>query len=198
MKIIIRIKILIIFLFISNVVIAQSEIPNMVFVKGGSFEMGSSTGYKSAKPVHPVTLSDFYISKYEVTNTEYCKFLNSPKENPQGPETGTEKAVRGGSWNDYVNFLENSTRLRASPNSKYGENIGGFGFRIAYSPGYVLAFSSYESGDSEIYLSDINGNSKKQITNKRKHDGYVNCSPNGKRIAFYSYLDLKTPLSRIL
>jgi formylglycine-generating enzyme required for sulfatase activity len=47
---------------ISNIITAQNEIPNMVFVKGGTFEMGSNTGYKSAKPIHSVTLSDFYIS----------------------------------------------------------------------------------------------------------------------------------------
>lgn len=56
------IKILLIFLMISNIITAQNEIPNMVFVKGGTFEMGSNTGYKSAKPIHSVTLSDFYIS----------------------------------------------------------------------------------------------------------------------------------------
>ncbi|MBU4486087.1 MAG: formylglycine-generating enzyme family protein [Candidatus Delongbacteria bacterium] len=42
---------------------------SMVFVHGGSFEMGDhfSEGSKSELPVHSVTVSDFYISKTEVT-----------------------------------------------------------------------------------------------------------------------------------
>ncbi len=49
---------------------------NMVFVKGGWFEMGSNDGRIFEKPVHRVWVDDFYIGKYEVTNAEYCKFLN--------------------------------------------------------------------------------------------------------------------------
>ena len=64
-----------------------------VSVKGGTFEMGdlwndsredSSLkddwlfyGQDNEKPVHKVTLSDFKISKYEITNQQYCDFLNS-------------------------------------------------------------------------------------------------------------------------
>jgi len=116
-------------------------------------------------------------------------YKKSPHKNPQGPKNGTEKAVRGGSWNDYENFLRCSERLRAKPLSKYGANIGGFGFRIAYSPEYVLAYSSDESGNPEIYLSDISGNAKLKITNYELRDGYAACSPDGKKIAFYAYYD---------
>jgi len=34
-------------------------------------------GDDDEKPVHKVTLSDFKISKYEITNLQYCDFLNS-------------------------------------------------------------------------------------------------------------------------
>ena len=41
----------------------------MVYVKGGSFQRGCSTGdthcENTEKPVHKVTLSDYYIGKYE-------------------------------------------------------------------------------------------------------------------------------------
>ncbi len=51
----------------------------MVFVQGGTFTMGSpdSVGFDDEHPQHQVTLSDFYISKYEVTNAQYTKFLNA-------------------------------------------------------------------------------------------------------------------------
>ncbi len=53
----------------------------MVFVKGGSFMMGCIEGdndcQNDEKPRHEVVLDDFYIGKYEVTNAEYCDFLNA-------------------------------------------------------------------------------------------------------------------------
>ncbi|MBI5917351.1 MAG: formylglycine-generating enzyme family protein, partial [Bacteroidetes bacterium] len=55
--------------------------PEMVFVKGGTFRMGCDEKrdgdcQENELPVHEVTLSDFSIGKYEVTNEEYAVFLN--------------------------------------------------------------------------------------------------------------------------
>ncbi len=49
----------------------------IVFVKGGTFQMGNANGEEYEKPLHSVTLSDFYIGKYEVTNAQYAQFLNA-------------------------------------------------------------------------------------------------------------------------
>jgi formylglycine-generating enzyme required for sulfatase activity/predicted Ser/Thr protein kinase len=51
--------------------------PEMVFVEGGTFNMGSENGFDSEKPVHQVTLSDFYLGKYEVTVAEFRVFVNN-------------------------------------------------------------------------------------------------------------------------
>ena len=69
---------IVIVLFIMNIMPAQnSKYPEMVFVKGGSFKMGSNKGYDDEKPVHNVTLSSFYISKYEVTVGQYKEFCKA-------------------------------------------------------------------------------------------------------------------------
>jgi len=47
------------------------------FLKGGKFQMGSNEGQIDEKPVHEVELADFYIGKSEVTNKEFCDFLNN-------------------------------------------------------------------------------------------------------------------------
>ena len=61
---------------ISNVdtdIFTNLEKDEMVFVKGGTFtmgatsEQGTSDPYEDEYPTHQVTLSDFYIGKYEVT-----------------------------------------------------------------------------------------------------------------------------------
>lgn len=55
-------------------------IPQMVFVKGGSFRMGCDKKQDGGcvddeEPVHDVILNDFFIGKYEVTNEEFAVFL---------------------------------------------------------------------------------------------------------------------------
>ncbi|MDZ7724501.1 MAG: SUMF1/EgtB/PvdO family nonheme iron enzyme [candidate division KSB1 bacterium] len=61
-------------------------------VPGGSFQMGSnsSEAYSDEQPVHTVTLSDFKISKYEVTNAQYAAFLNDQGVSSDGSASGTE------------------------------------------------------------------------------------------------------------
>ncbi len=53
---------------------------DMVFVPGGTFGMGNPDEfeyYDHERPFHQVTVSDFYIGKYEVTNAQYARFLNA-------------------------------------------------------------------------------------------------------------------------
>ncbi len=49
-----------------------------IFVKGDNFEMGDlfGDGEDDEKPLHTVTINDYYISKTPVTNIQFAKFLN--------------------------------------------------------------------------------------------------------------------------
>ena len=59
------------------------EIEGFVYVKAGTFQMGSTAGGSAAKPVHTVTLTkDFYMSKYEVTQGEYEKYCTYGDSSP--------------------------------------------------------------------------------------------------------------------
>jgi formylglycine-generating enzyme required for sulfatase activity len=62
---------------------------NMVFIPGGTFQMGDQfgDGFDREKPVHSVALSDFYLSRTELTNREYAEFLSVMGNQEQG---GTE------------------------------------------------------------------------------------------------------------
>ncbi len=65
----------------SKTEIQEDTIPIFNRIKGGSFLMGSNNGDNDEKPVHVVYLTNFYISKYEITNAQFCVFLNDYKSN---------------------------------------------------------------------------------------------------------------------
>ncbi len=55
----------------------SDEKKGMVFVRGGTFLMGSYNGENDEQPIHSVKVDDFDIGKYEVTHKEYLEFLNA-------------------------------------------------------------------------------------------------------------------------
>ncbi|MCK5716953.1 MAG: formylglycine-generating enzyme family protein [Thiomargarita sp.] len=66
-----------------------SKGPAMVWIKAGSFKMGSNNGDADEKPVHMVKIDRFAMGKYEVTFSEYDKFAeamgrNKPSDNSRG------------------------------------------------------------------------------------------------------------------
>ncbi len=61
--------------------------PDMAYVQGGAFMMGSNDGGDDEKPIHKVYVKDFYIDKYEVTNEQFCKFLNEKGNQSEGGAT---------------------------------------------------------------------------------------------------------------
>lgn len=58
--------------------LATSLTPELVYVKGSSFIMGS-TYSEDNNPLHKVEVSDFLIGKYEVTNSQFANFLEDYK-----------------------------------------------------------------------------------------------------------------------
>jgi formylglycine-generating enzyme required for sulfatase activity len=88
-------------------------LPEMVFVKGGSFQMGSGNGGSDEKPVHPVTLSDFYIGKYEVTQKQWSDVMGS---NPSVFRDCDNCPIENVSWYDIQEFLQ---KLNAKTGKNY-------------------------------------------------------------------------------
>jgi gluconolactonase len=63
----------------SNATGGNPAVPVMVPVAGGTFVMGDHSGLGNATdelPLHAVSLDGFSIGRYEVTNAEFCVFLN--------------------------------------------------------------------------------------------------------------------------
>ena len=80
--------------------VRSEGLDNMAFVKGGTFQMGSNDGDDDEKPVHTVTVSDFYIGNYEVTQKEWKEIMGNNPSNFKGEDKPVEKV----SWYDAVEF----------------------------------------------------------------------------------------------
>ena len=84
---------------------------NMVKVEGGSFQMGgTSDAFSNEKPVHTVTLSDYYICKYEVTQQEWEAVMGRNPSFFKGKDLPVEQV----SWEDcqaFIQKLDNLTGL---------------------------------------------------------------------------------------
>lgn len=84
----------------NNVEVTEVKVPeNFVLIKGGTFQMGSpeTEAWRSDdETLHTVTVSDFYISKYELTQKEYEEIIGS---NPSS-FSGENLPVENVSWLD--------------------------------------------------------------------------------------------------
>jgi formylglycine-generating enzyme required for sulfatase activity len=108
---------------------------DMVFVQGGTFQMGSTSGNRFEKPIHSVTLSNFYIGKYEVTQGEYKALMGS---NPSysGKGIGDNYPVNKVNWNEaveYCNVLsrkEGLTPVYSGSDTTVSCNFNANGYRL--------------------------------------------------------------------
>jgi len=77
------------------------SIYEMVFVPGGSFEMGNPSGGESnERPVHTVTLTGFYMGKYEVTQAQYQAVMGTNPSKFSGINLPVEQVT----WYDALVF----------------------------------------------------------------------------------------------
>lgn len=79
----------------------------MVVVKGGTFSMGSSSelendAFDDEKPAHGVTVSDFFIGKFEVTQDLWQVVMDTNQSYFKGEKLPVEKV----SWMDVQEFIK--------------------------------------------------------------------------------------------
>jgi formylglycine-generating enzyme required for sulfatase activity len=86
--------------------------PDMVFVEGGTFKMGSNFE-DSEMPIHDVHVNDFYMSKFLCTQSKWLAIMD---RNPSIPSPGGDYPVNSASWQDVQVFIK---KLNAQTNRQY-------------------------------------------------------------------------------
>lgn len=140
---------------------------DMVYVAGGVFQMGSKTGGSDKRPVHQVKLDDFYICRYEVTQSQWIAVMGNDGHINFFDECA-ECPVEKISWNNAMTFIE---KLNLMTGEKYrlpSEAEWEFAAR-----GGILSESFKYSG------SDISNNVAWSNSNAGKRTHIVGCKmPN--------------------
>ena len=98
----------------------------MVLINGGTFQMGGEA--PGSSPVHSVTVSSFYMGKYEVTNREYCEFLNASGNQSEG---GAEWVIVKEDENSGISGSNGSYSVRTGYENRPVVNVNWYG-AVAY------------------------------------------------------------------
>lgn len=150
-----------------NKAIADLE-KNMVFVKGGTFTMGSNN-LSCAYPEHEVTVQDFYICKFEVTKGLWYAVMGSVY---QGYKFEKDSPATLFSWEELEEFIETLNkktgkkfRLPTEAEWEWAAQGGEKSQHFKYSGSDDLAEVVYRSSGSvgqmkpnELGLYDMSGN----------------------------------------
>lgn len=85
-----------------------SQGPEMVMIPTGQFQMGDiqGGGDSDEKPVHLVSVAQFAISRYEITVSEYLRFVHATgRHAPEWQKAGSKYNIQTGTRGYYYNKL---------------------------------------------------------------------------------------------
>ena len=109
---------------------------DMVYVQGGTFQMGSpeGVGYDGERPQHSVTLNDFLIDKYQVTVGLWKAVMGS---DPSYFKKGDNYPVESVSWDDIVGTSSSAVGYTVNGITYYQN---GFCFKLSQMVGGVRQY----------------------------------------------------------
>jgi len=163
--------------------ISEIDLMPMVFIPGGSFEMGSEDGWDSEQPVHKVNLSAYWMDQNEVTNNQYTKCVQAGVcREPANNRSFSQKdyfvnqefldyPVVNVSWSDAVDYCHWAGRRlpteaeweMAAKNGETATYPWGEGINCSYAnyincKGDTSKVGIYKAGASPFGVLDMAGN----------------------------------------
>lgn len=157
------IRIILLFVLFDLVLIAatQAQSTEMTLVKGGAYKMGNTFEeiFEDELPVHGVTLQDFYIGTYEVTQAEWKAVMGA---NPSQFKGDDNRPVETISWLDAVSFCnklsakENLTPCYSISRSNVTLNKDANGYRLPTEAEWEFAARGGTLSKNFIYAGSNN------------------------------------------
>ena len=163
----------------SNSIVFGNNRYKMVYVSGGSFNMGAtseqgSDAVSDEKPAHRVTVSDYYIGQTEVTQALWKAVMGNNPSNWKNDNLPVESV----SWNDCQTFIEKLNSLTGRTFRLPAEAEWEFASRGGNnSRGYKYSGSNY-LGDVAWYTENSNGKTHAVATKQANELGIYDMSGN--------------------
>lgn len=145
---------------------------HMVLVEGGAFIMGCTSEqedecYSDQMPIHLVTLSDFYISKYEVPQALWTDIMG---ENPSFFAACDQCPVEQVSWEDIQVFLDKlnektgkNYRLPTEAEWEYAARGGAHSGYTKYSGSEFVDVAAWYDANSDFKTHPVGGRKANEL-----------------------------------
>ena len=153
----------------------------MIKVEGGTFSMGATSEQGSdaddrAKPVHSVTLSDYYMGETEVTQELWEAVMGS---NPSYFKGNNQRPVENVSWNDCQEFIKKLNQLTGKEFRLPTEAEWEYAARGGkYSKDYVYKYSGSNNADEVAWYNSTYSGTYPVKTKKANKLGLYDMSGN--------------------
>ena len=158
------------------------DVDGMVFIPGGSFQMGSK--FKPIeRPIHSVTLDSFYLDTHEVTVYEFKRFCMATRRRmPKQPDwSDDEHPIVNITWKDAKDFASwAGKRLPTEAEWEYAARFNQPGTAYSTNPKQIYGRSYGNIADESMLRIKLRFPIK-----ERYDDGYIHSSPVGSFPANY-------------
>ena len=154
----------------ANIASEYKDDIEMVYVAGGTFTMGASfddsEAYDWEKPAHNVTLSSFYIGKYEVTQKQWVEIMRSNPSDLKGDNLPVENV----SWIDIRDFIKKlnartgkNYRLPTEAEWEFAARGGNNSRGYKYSGSNIIEVVAWHTGNSGFKTHPVGTKSPNEL-----------------------------------
>ncbi|WP_189488986.1 formylglycine-generating enzyme family protein [Asticcacaulis endophyticus] len=188
-----------------SVLASADDLPHMVLVPGGAFDMGSKPAEPGREgdeaPRHRVVLKPFYVSQHEVTESQWNACVSAQACKPLRQSSGPQYPAWDLRWKEaeaYVGWLSETTGLkyrflteaeweyaaRAGTDTLYhtGDTISPAQANYAASGlGRVGPVGQYKPNHFGLY--DMHGNVWEWVADCYRESGYYQAPADGRAVA---------------
>ena len=123
--------------------VAVAPLPDMAWIPGGTFRMGSDKHYVEERPVHRVEVDGFWIDRYPVTNARFARFVDQTGYRTVAETTPDAKDYPGAIpemlYAGSLVFVQPKVRVDLTDISHWWSYLRGADWRHPYGPSTSIA-----------------------------------------------------------